>query len=856
MAIKYLIICVILSTFATTATAQDCAPEVASFEIEAAQLYQEIDLRRGRLVARANFAEFESAALPEAVRATLTEAPVAPELPEGFDEGRPVIDCSAADGGSGQVDALRRAIEEASAALDRYEAEIGERVAAIEAAPSTAPSEAVEPPTATAPETTPPGSEPPVAAAPEDIEPDADGSAEPVPGDAPEVADAEPETGSATPEAGRMPLAVAEAPSQSQRVITLPGAELTDAAGRADGGRPLPVFSVLYVFDRTEVAGQPWVEVSQALDGSGSGWILADRTLDWSTMLVMQFAPAGRRSPVLFFNDDIRLADMVTSPFYEQDAAEIYDRLAEERARLAEDPSHVAQWDSSLVAMEPETAVTFANDPYILPILDWREESFDNRYDTVLLQVAAVPAEAEDLPERDERGFTQSAEESAARGGPLRLGVVFVLDTTTSMQPFIDRTYETVEAFYRAFGQLETSELVSFGLVGFRDNTDINPEGIGYVTRVFQPLDVEAPAEQVLVNARSMAASDVPTEGFAEDGFAGIKAAIDGMDWTPFNARLIVYVTDASAREGADPRAAEPALTPESLVESARAANVAIIPIHLDTPLGRRTEDVARAERQYRTLSGTGDPTLPKYIRVDAEADEAFASALDTMTRQLVRSLLRANSGQAADPDTDPSLEGLETGGAPQDPEGQIAAAIAGEIFRAQLESLATVDGGDAPAFLSGWAADRDLSDPETTSLEVKVFLTRNQLSTLDRQLDAIVSAYNEGGSPSEFFDRLQLLAAQTSTDPNAAPVVDDRDMIRSLLPDFLSRLPYRSEVLRLDREFWEAESEPKRRQFIERIVSKQRVYADIFTNVEIWQDFGSGDPGQQATPIRLVNLP
>jgi serine/threonine-protein kinase PpkA len=617
----------------------------------------------------------------------------------------------------------------------------------------------------------------------------------------------------------------------------------------------MPIFSVLYVFDEADADGRTWLEVSDVVSGAQTSWIGADAALDWSTMLVMQFAPAGRRNQVLFFERDTILADMVISPFYEQDASDIYARLAEERVRAEADPAYAPQWDPSLVAMEPETAVTFSNDPYLLPILDWREESFDNRFDTVLLQVAAVPAAAAAVPARDDRGFASSAADSAARSGPLRLGMVFVLDTTTSMQPFIERTYETVETFYEAFGGLETSELVSFGLVGFRDDVAINPDGLGYVTELFQPLDVEAPPEQVLVNARSMTAADVPTIGFAEDGLAGIKRAIDDIDWTPFNARLVIYVTDASAREGDDALAAERGLTAEGLAQIARDRNVAIIPIHLDTPAGRQADDIARGERQYRALAATGDPTLEKYVRVDAESDADFAAALDRMSQQLVRSLIRANAGEAADPGSDPSLEGLETDGAEADAEGRLAAAVAGEIFRAQLESLATVDGGDAPAFLSGWAADKDLVDPETTALEVSVFLTRNQLSTLDRQLDAIVEAYRAGGSPSEFFDRLQLLAATTTTDPDAAPA-DGRSTIESLLPDFLSQLPYRSEVLRLDREFWDGESEPRRAEFIERIVSKQQVYAEFFTNVELWQEFGSGDPGQQATPVRLVNLP
>ena len=109
---------------------------------------------------------------------------------------------------------------------------------------------------------------------------------------------------------------------------------------------------------------------------------------------------------------------------------------------------------------------------------------------------------------------------------------------------------------------------------------------------------------------------------------------------------------------------------------------------------------------------------------------------------------------------------------APADEPGRLVGVVTNEIFRAQLESLAAADGGDAPAFLAGWAADRDLTDPDVTALEVSVFLTRNQLSNLDRQLDQLVGAFRSGGEdPNAFFDQLQLLAAEMSTDPDAVAI-------------------------------------------------------------------------------------
>ncbi len=182
----------------------------------------------------------------------------------------------------------------------------------------------------------------------------------------------------------------------------------------------------------------------------------------------------------------------------------------------------------------------------------------------------------------------------------------------------------------------------------------------------------------------------------------------------------------------------------------------------------------------------------------------------------------------------------------------QLADAIGTEILRAQLESL----GDEAPRFLAGWAADRDLVEPDLRALEVSVFLTRNQLSTLDKQLDVIVDAFNAGGSSAEFFDRLQQIAAETATDPDAVGGSSDTDAIRTLLPDFLANLPYQSDVLTMDRNDWDGLPDASRSEFIDKIRGKQRVYQDLFNQIDIWKDFGSGNPGLQATPIRLKNLP
>jgi serine/threonine-protein kinase PpkA len=829
--------------------------------------------RLDQLSARANYQELREMDLTPEVAATL---PVMPESPaelaiEVDADGLPMVNCDDNGDAIDEVAALLAVLVEQIAALDAFEAALSAREESLtsaelvvaDAPPAEAPP-ADEPP-AMADATTPEATEPDETGADTAATPDASASDDTdadVAANPDETAESS-ATDEASPVALREPLPDPDNPFLFRRVITLPDAGMLTSAGSAEQGVVLPVFSVLYVFAESQANGTAWLEVGASLREDAQGWVRTDQVLPWSSMLVMQFAPRGQRSEVLFFEDDTPLSLMLNDPFSREEARAIHAALAAERQALAADPSYVPQWPQNLVAVEPAGAVSFGDRPYLLPILDWKSELIDGFTETTLLEVAAVPADAGGgtIAERDEGSMAVDANQLAALDGDFRVGVVFVIDTSVSMAPFIERTYQTVQSFYDAFSEIETASLVSYGLVGFRDNVDLDPEALEYVTRVFQPLDPAAPPAQVLTNLEQVNEAAASNLEFKEDGFAGVQVAIEQMDWSPFDARLIVLVTDASSREGDDPLAAFSGLTSEVLSERARSMGIVILPLHLLTPAGAQSQDHAAAEDQYMRLSATGDVSVSKYFSFDATDATNFGLSLQTMARQIVRDVTTAAGGQLINQDATAGLDlelGLDVGSAstPEEDAADLAAVVSNELFRAQLESLGRVEGGVAPAFLSGWAADLDLNDPTITTLEVSVFLTRNQLSTLDKQLDLIVSAFRDGGAdPETFFDNLQLLAASMATDPDAVRN-DDRLAVQTIMPAFLANLPYRSQVMNLNRDRWSGLSVSDRQLFIEAIEAKRAIYQNIFDQTDLWIDFGAGDPGLEATPVRLNNLP
>lgn len=639
-----------------------------------------------------------------------------------------------------------------------------------------------------------------------------------------------------------------------QRVLTLPEARFHDEPGDAKGeADEVPPFSVLYVFDRREVAGSGWVLAGPKFAGEPAGWLPDEKTLAWDSALVMQFASVGQRERVLFFNESRDLIDIVVSPFFAEDAKEIYQKL---KAGELE--------DDRFVAAEPATAVDYANEPYLLPIIAHVQQQFDNGTPTTLFKVASASVKTSRLERRDEDSLKSRSTDGNLQD--FRIGVVFVMDTTVSMQPYIERTRETVKAFYDAFAGAEQDVKASFGLIAYRDNLDHDAR-IEYVTRVYQPLDPEARSRSVIANIGSVEAAKAASVDWREDAYAAIAEAIEDFDWEPFDAKVIFLVTDAGARDGNDPLAARPEVDTRFLVEAARQKKIAIIPIHLITPEAERANKVSPARAQYSALGGeTGDANSMKYLPVDAVSDKVFAREIAIAANQIVDAVRKAAANQRVDASEDagsrsPAVndgyitsDGGSGDGASGD--GRLARLVANEILRAQLEFLGEQDDIAAPSFISGWASDRDLTDPDRMALEVSVFLTRNQLSALAESVSLMTDAFKSAGtSPGAFFDQLQLVAAKTARDPERVRH-DETAAIREILPSFLQGLPYRSDVLRLNRQYWDSISTSDRQAFVENLESKLKVYRALYAQTDNWVDFGAGDPALEAYPLRLKQLP
>ncbi|SDD11521.1 vWA domain-containing protein [Belnapia rosea] len=633
---------------------------------------------------------------------------------------------------------------------------------------------------------------------------------------------------SQTQDAARRPLPLREAPEVFQRVLTsAPGARLAASPGSAARGVALPVFSILYVYGQQ---GE-WLEVGKDLRRGPEGWLKAAEAQDWSMMMAMQYAQQGRRRRVLFFERQQDVADLVDAP----DPGPLVERLEQ-----AADANR--RIDPSVVSIEPPLPrgqQQFRSSPYLIPILGHRRTRFAGGQAATLLQVALVNAGQVATP---------------SPPGLDRLGgaIVFVLDTTISMQPFLDRTREAIE---RVLGGLRGAGLdgkVTVGVVAFRNNMDQEPQRsrLGYTVSVVQKLDPAAPLEQVSAALRGLEEAKVSTHSFNEDAVAGLWTAVQRLDWAPFadQPKLLVFVSDAGALSGRDPRAMFRGTSLLNVVEAANRQGISILPLHIASAEGRRLGNVGPARQQYQQLGLTGDANSMKYRQLRAGTPAEFDRYMTEFERSL-QPVFQAWSRNRPIP-------APEAGSNGEGAEGY-GALVVNELFSAQQRYIGARAATRSRPVATAWAADRDLTDPDLNALRVSVYLTRNQLSQLALSTRRIAeTAANQEMTAANMFRMLQALSASTAQDPERFKDNTESVGDSGVLPGFLKLLPYRSRFLGLTAQGWSQMTRDEQQQLLDELEFKLRAYREMDADQRNWVDLAGGDPGQQVYPMPLEYLP
>ncbi len=635
-----------------------------------------------------------------------------------------------------------------------------------------------------------------------------------------------------------------------QRVLSKPGARIFEAIQTGQGSASTP-FSAYYVYDRQSRDGSSWLQLGLNRYGEIAGWMPEQDTIPWNQGLTVAFRDPLGADRVLLFRDKSSLKHLIDDR-NQATYRNLYQ--AAEAGKLSA--------DSPVIAIQPRTHIDILKDFYLVPIRDHEDIYLDDEQ-ARMLQVSSVPL----LPPKATPKKAANKSDAVKPAKPFRSAVVFVIDSTLSMDPYIDRTREAVRKIYDTITKEQLTGDVSFGLIAFRDNPQAAP-GLDYLTRTYVPLEQGQDADSFFQHVSELKAATASSRDFIEDSFAGVNEAIAGINWEGQDARYVVLITDAGPREAGDPLSGT-GLSSAALRRLAQNKGIALSVLHLLTPAVMA--DHPKAEATYRDLSyypGIGS----FYFGVETGNVERFGRVLDALAHQItdqVKLAAMAAAGKNLAENRQAQEQAQQQAPAENETEtdelAQFQAKVAKLGYALRMRYLQQGDNQQVPNVFNAWLVDRDLSDPKRQTLDVRVLLTRDQLSDLHSILRQVLVTAEEGLlSPRTFLNDLKSLAATIARDPEQLGTTTRATGARAgnladmgFMREYIEDLPYRGEVMYLALDNWQDWPAKDQIAFINRLEEKINYYQVLHDHTDLWVSLDGGPiNGDSVFPIALEMLP
>jgi|GEM_PF-384425 len=643
-----------------------------------------------------------------------------------------------------------------------------------------------------------------------------------------------------------------------QRIITHPGATLMSAPGPGMG-EATPAFTPFYVFDRRDVSGEEWLEVASGEKGDNPRWIRGVDCSRWDKALTLTFADRMGRRPALFFKSKMDLERLVEA----NDIPASWDTL------LADYERNPAQ--SPLVDTEDRQAAVPHDNFYLTPIFDFSNEYRNHGF--TLLKIGCVPS-APPSPARIQPPPVVAAPPPLAAPAPppaapaMKAGIAFIVDTTLSMGPYIEKTKQFISHTFDRLAQSPRAQDISLGLVAYRNSTKFNPR-LQYVAHVVSDFAPCTERNRLEANFSHFDEATVSSHSFDEDLFGGIVKAVDSLNWSPYSWKMAVLLSDAGGIR-ADDRYSSTGMNEEEVRDLLAQKNIRLLVIHLRTAAGERHHPKER-ERQLATLTSTSDGKIKSaYVSINAEVSgvaqyDKLATEIISVAQRSMEKEEKELAAKAPPPVETKAPPPVET----KAPEERVETIVSGFAKAAGAEYAGRMRDVRAPKMVEAWTVDMDLPDliqgKPTMSLQVAVLLTRAQLENLYRAVQAIVEQGRKTRETNsdKFFNGLVSLAAQTVVDPmdeRARPGVSpgEKKTIAELglLPAFLEGLPYKSLIMSMSRDNWLAMNGEQQDDFLSKLDSKLKVYLQYYADTANWKSLGSSDPADAMYRVPLTSLP
>ncbi len=646
-----------------------------------------------------------------------------------------------------------------------------------------------------------------------------------------------------------------------QRVLAKPGSLLYSKSEQSSATKKALAFSIHYVYERKKISGTNWIQLGSDSSGNIKGWGLESDFLPWNHGLTVSFHDPAAHDRVLLFRNKHSLQDLIS-----QDSTNLYASYYQDAVTAT------INKQSPVVSVQPNHNIDISTNFYLMPILR-HEDTFMGAEKATMLEVAFVPgiiatsrqeSQKPAVPKSANTQTTSTVDTSTPR--EFRAGIAFVVDSTTSMGPYIGRTRLAVRKVYESLNYADIEGSIDFAAVAYRDNMQA-VEGLEYLTHTYANFEPGRSAKDYYTAIEKIIPSPVSTRDFIEDSYAGVLEAINSLNWDGISARYIVLITDAGARKKDDPLSGT-RLNAAKLQQLARAKNINIIMLHLLTPEGENNH--AEAQNQYKKLStypGIGD----FYYGVATGDIEAYGRAIDTLAEQITTQVSQTSfSTRQTKTTEEPAPPETTTIKAETTEKASRLASFEQKLQKLgnaiKMQYLQDADSGSVPSLVKSWVVDRDFNDPSVPTMDVRVLLTRDQLSDLYDVMEQVLTTFQDGLlSPENFLKQIKTLAAKMSRDPAAiksskqsseqsiGEQLDDMGFMREYIDD----LPYQSEIMKVSLQDWESWPAKQQLELVNRLEEKIAWYKSLHNNAGFWYTPGGGAVnGNSVYPINIKMLP
>lgn len=459
---------------------------------------------------------------------------------------------------------------------------------------------------------------------------------------------------------------------------------VTASAGGGSSVGKLQEMDIVYIYNNS---GSSY-EIGPDANGP-MGFVPKNTVQRWDTRICVHFTPMAGRDAALVFKDPGTLENCLRG------AESFYDGSKNPH------PSSVAQ--------EPDDKRTSDRFSMLMPVLDRKR----SRSGSSLNQLFNVGFLAGGSSTASSTSTVRPARESKI--GELEL--MFLVDATASMTPFIDATKDIIENVTKRI--LKSREGgVRFGVTAYRDYID-EQDQMEYITKQF--IDLTSNPGSVKSTLESVYEAEVDSEDAPEAVFDGYFASVTETSWkeSPNTLRVIILIGDASGHQPGHPK--NPMnYSSDLLLHKASENRVRTIAVKINS--GRMEDDALSKSQFFEIAEGFTDADKGSFIQVDYpdREDDVPTQFVEKTSAQIEREINRLEKLITAYEDTRKSGS----------PTVKFRADVTSTDRAIILKNIKLDFGSDDPfVFSTGWLSEYDGRGAK--NLETYAYMTRNEFDLM-----------------------------------------------------------------------------------------------------------------------------